>query len=81
MNDQIKELFDTLCFNYDFPEEFAAGLAEFLYEEGCKKVPKGKWLYYSDERISGWLCNCCKKYSTGKRYYCPECGARMGGID
>ena len=34
MKDQVKELYDTLMCNYDFPEEFAAGLAEFLVDEG-----------------------------------------------
>lgn len=77
MNKQIKELFDTLSFNYDFPEEFAKGLAEFLYDEGYTRVPKGEWLCYSNDRISGWLCSNCKKYSTGRRYFCSECGAKM----
>ena len=38
MTDQVKELFDTLMCNYDFPEEFAAGLAEFLIDEGYGQV-------------------------------------------
>lgn len=38
MNTEVKELFDTLMYNYDFPEEFAAGLAEFLIDEGYGQV-------------------------------------------
>ena len=38
MTTEVKELFDTLMCNYDFPEEFAAGLAEFLIEEGYGQV-------------------------------------------
>ena len=34
MTEQVKELFDTLMCNYDFPTEFAEGLAEFLVDEG-----------------------------------------------
>ena len=34
MKDQVKELFDALMCNYDFPAEFAEGLAEFLVDEG-----------------------------------------------
>lgn len=38
MTTEVKELFDTLMCNYDFPEEFAAGLAEFLIDEGYGQV-------------------------------------------
>ena len=34
MTDQVKELYDTLMCNYDFPAVFAEGLAEFLVDEG-----------------------------------------------
>ena len=34
MTEQVKELFDTLMCNYDFPAVFAEGLAEFLIDEG-----------------------------------------------
>ena len=38
MTEQVKELFDTLMCNYDFPAEFAEGLAEFLVDEGYGQV-------------------------------------------
>ncbi len=38
MTTEVKELFDTLICNYDFPEEFAAGLAGFLIDEGYGQV-------------------------------------------
>ena len=38
MTAEVKELFDTLMCNYDFTEEFAAGLAEFLIDEGYGQV-------------------------------------------
>ena len=40
---QIEASTNILLFNYDMPEEFAKGLAEFLYDEGCRVVPEGKW--------------------------------------
>jgi hypothetical protein len=33
----VKELTNTLVLNYDMPEAFAKGLAEFLYDEGYRK--------------------------------------------
>ena len=42
MTTEVKELFDTLMCNYDFPEEFAAGLAEFLIDEGYGQVDELK---------------------------------------
>jgi hypothetical protein len=44
MTTEVKELFDTLMCNYDFPEEFAAGLAEFLIDEGYGQVDELKRL-------------------------------------
>lgn len=34
----VKDLSKTLCLNYDMPEEFAIGLAEFLYDEDYRKI-------------------------------------------
>lgn len=42
---QIKALTNTLTSNYDMPEEFAKGLAEFLYDEGYHRVPEGEWVF------------------------------------
>lgn len=75
MNNQTKELFDTLCFNYDFPEEFATGLAEFLYEEGYKKQTVGTWEYYTPTMME---CSACKRHVPRHQYkYCPHCGSIM----
>ena len=38
MTTEVKELFDTLMCNYDFPAVFAEGLAEFLIDEGYGQV-------------------------------------------
>ena len=38
MTKEVKELFDTLMCNYDFPAVFAEGLAEFLIDEGYGQV-------------------------------------------
>ncbi len=87
MNEQVKELFDTLCFNYDFPEEFAKGLAEFLYEEDYRKLKLGKWISASAKPgvQIGMKCSLCGariKYSeffNGNHKYCHKCGAKMIG--
>lgn len=88
MNEQLKELFDTLCFNYDFPEEFAKGLAEFLYEEDYRKLKRGKWGFKKWAGQEYYKCSCCSKdyplpptwtaYDINKYLkYCSACGAKM----
>ncbi len=52
-------------------------LASALHDAGYIKLIESKWLPYSNERTSGWLCGNCKKYSTGKKHYCSFCGAKM----
>lgn len=42
MTTEVKELFDTLMCNYDFPAAFAEGLAEFLIDEGYGQVDELK---------------------------------------
>ena len=88
MNDQVKELYDTLMCNYDFPAMFAEGLAEFLYDEGYRQQKEGHWTFPDYGGISYYQCSCCdyeferpltytrddvNKY----RKYCAHCGARM----
>jgi hypothetical protein len=58
---QIKALTDTLLFNYDMPEAFAKGLAEFLYDEGYGKLP--------DELTA------TRTLHVGPKYKCSNCGA------
>ena len=88
MNDQVKELFDTLMCNYDFPATFAEGLAEFLYDEDYRLQKEGHWTFPDHGGISYYKCSCCgyelerpltytrddvNKY----RRYCTHCGAKM----
>lgn len=74
MNEQVKELFDTLMCNYDFPEEFAAGLAEFIIDEEYSLIKHGTWKLYSSTMME---CSNCKKHVPYHRYkYCPHCGSK-----
>lgn len=86
MRNQIEELAELICINcpeFDDCEwglgkcEYVRREARILYNEGYRKVMQSKWIYYSDEKTSGWLCDNCKKYSTGKKPYCSFCGAKM----
>ena len=58
--------------------------ALLLYNAGYRKQSEAEWIPYSnivgERQITGWLCGNCKKYSTGLRKYCPECGAKMKGV-
>jgi hypothetical protein len=78
MTEQVKELFSTLICNYDFPEEFAKDLAEFLSEEGYTRTGQGKWVRYPYN--SGIYCSLCRhkrRYKDIQDKFCPNCGARM----
>ena len=88
MTEQVKELFDTLMCNYDFPAEFAEGLAEFLVDEGYRQQIKGKWIFNKWAGQEYYKCSCCGKdyplppawtaYDINKYLkYCSACGARM----
>ena len=68
---QIEALTNTLLFNYDMPEEFAKGLAEFLYDEGCRVVPEGKWNY------DGTCSICGSQVLANYTNFCPKCGSYM----
>ena len=78
---QIKALTDTLLFNYDMSEEFAKGLAEFLYNEGYRMAVKGTWIPAGDFHDDFVNCtNCGQGYhrevaATVK--FCTSCGAEM----
>ena len=77
--DQIKELTNKLLFNYDMPNEFAEGLAEFLYDEDYRKKVKGKWIL-NHGIIDYYTCSHCGSMisqSQLNRFYCPRCGAKM----
>lgn len=39
---QIHELTRTMLLNYDCPEDYAKDLAEFLYDEGYRKIEESK---------------------------------------
>ena len=80
-----KNLFDLLMCNYDFPAEFAEGLAEFLADEGYIRATQGKWISASTKPgvHVGMKCSLCGariKYSefyNGNHIYCHKCGAKM----
>ena len=40
---QIEEMAQLIYLNYDCPLEFAEGMAEFLYDEGYRKL-EGEWV-------------------------------------
>ena len=85
MTEQVKELFDTLMCNYDFPAEFAEGLAEFLTDEDYIRPARGKWIPASTKPgvHAGMKCSLCKaritysEHFNGQHLYCHKCGARM----
>jgi hypothetical protein len=75
MTDQVKELFDTLMCNYDFPAVFAEGLAEFLIDEGYERHPIGHW---EIGRFDRTVCsNCGRTFEGCTSNYCCMCGAKM----
>lgn len=69
----------------------ARNLANGIYNAGYRKQSESVWYFYSQEvechgpngvtkkQVTGWICGNCKKYSTGIRNFCPECGAKMKG--
>ena len=85
---QIKDLANILHLNYDMPEEFAKGLAEFLHDEGYKRVPNGKWNFHNCAGQDYYKCSCCghdyplphiwTKYDVERFiHFCSNCGATM----
>ena len=82
MTDQVKELYDTLMCNYDFPAMFAEGLAEFLVDEGYKLQQSGTWRLETDEEepnpmFKHVICSECGETSGTTFKYCPNCGTKM----
>ena len=88
MTEQVKELYDTLMCNYDFPAMFAEGLAEFLVDEGYGQQIKGKWIFKKYVGEDYYKCSCCgQEYPFPPNWceydiheylkYCSSCGARM----
>ena len=88
----VKELTNTLVLNYDMPEDFAKGLAEFLYDEDYRKVVKGKWLFHSYNGIDYYKCSCCgTEYPLPSTWnisavlqfvkFCSYCGATITGSE
>ena len=72
-NDQIKALTDTLLFNYDMPEEFAKGLAEFLYDEGYRKLEETRRTMHVGSKH---ICSNCGELASMENY-CSRCGAKV----
>lgn len=91
---QIEALTKTIHLNFDCPEEFAKSMAEFLFEEGYRKVIEGKWIKdKTQERDDGetydYCCSICGfgaiPDSCGNcsvfTKYCHGCGAVMSTGD
>lgn len=78
---QIEALTNTLTSNYDMPEEFAKGLAEFLYDEGYRLAVKGTWIPAGDFHDDFVDCsNCGQGYHrevAALIKFCNACGAEM----
>ena len=82
MTTEVKELFDTLMCNYDFPEEFATGLAEFLIDEEYRLIKHGTWRLETDEEEPNPMfklvkCSACGNKANHTYKFCPNCGAKM----
>lgn len=83
---QIKELTNTIHLNYDCSLEFSKGLAEFLFDEGYRKVLEGKWIktkeWYFDEYAQSsyqrdrYKCSVCGRTEQHREPYC-HCGTKM----
>ena len=43
-------------------------------------VKRGRWGNY-DTLLDGYRCSCCKCSHRSCTTYCPNCGARMKGVD
>ena len=78
--EHVEALTKTLSLNYDMPEEFAKGVAEFLYEEGYRKQVEGRWIKI---RLSSIVCSSCgyTAWDYHVTNYCPRCGAQMSKED
>ena len=85
---QIEALTNTLTLNYDMPEEFAKGLAEFLYDEGYRKALEGKWIFHNWAGQDYYRCSCCghdyqlhpmwTNYDVERFiHFCSACGAKI----
>lgn len=73
---QIKALTDILLFNYDMPEAFAKGLAEFLYDEGYGKLPDELTATRTLHVGPKHKCSNCGELAVMERY-CYRCGAMV----
>lgn len=73
---QTKALTDTLLFNYDMPEEFAKGLAEFLYDEGYGKLSNELTATRTLHVGSKFKCSNCGELASMENY-CSRCGAKV----
>lgn len=84
MQDQIRQMandlrnaehwyYDEISCTAELDEQKTA---KNLYDAGYRKQSEMEWL---PNPGGGWLCGNCKKYSSGLRNFCPECGAKMKG--
>lgn len=45
----------------------------------AEPVRHGKWLYVGCGKPDAWDCSECSVMVAKQHFYCPRCGARMGG--
>ena len=81
----IAALTSTLLCNYDMPEEFAKGLAEFLYDEGYRMEAEGNWKPAGDFHNDFYKCSNCDAHVHHDLIhsikFCVNCGAHMTRSD
>ena len=69
----IEAFNNTLLMNYDMPEEFTKDLAEFLYDEGYRKLEETQRTMHVGSRH---ICSNCDKLASMENY-CSRCGAKV----
>lgn len=82
IKEQHVEAFNnTLLSNYDMPEEFTKDLAEFLYDEGYRKLIEGEWIPAGDFHNDFYKCSNCDndvhRDLIHHIKFCMDCGAHM----
>ena len=87
-SDAIKDLCD-ISNNSDMPEDWHRGMSvaiSALYRVPSADRPQGEWI----EQEDCWQCSECGdeyvlevgvKPIDARMHYCPNCGARMKGVD
>lgn len=66
-------------------DEYAKGYAEGWRDGRLTNRPQGKWIhdYHFGLELPEHMCSVCGEweYSDSESNYCPNCGAKMKGVD